>query len=311
MNIILFVTAVLCAWCAFCTLEPQHAEAARERRPAVAGSFYPGSSKELTNVVDKYLADAEKKELPGHLIALIAPHAGYVYSGHVAAYAYKQLQGKSIDTIVLVGPCHRSAFRGVAVYDKGAFRTPLGTVEVDETLAARLIKQARGITSMPQPHEYEHSLEVQLPFLQRVLLDFKIVPILMYDFSDENCTMLSRALFECLQNGKNTIMVASTDLCHYPSYEEAKKADSVVISAISQFDPDLLRKSEDEYMRKRIPNLHCMLCGTGPVISVMKAAKYLGANSAEILKYANSGDVSIGNKSQVVGYLAAAIIKTK
>jgi len=280
----------------------------RVRRPAVAGAFYPGSSRELTATVDKYLADAEKKELQGELIALIAPHAGYVYSGHVVAYAYKQLQGKSIDTVVLVGPSHRYSVRGAAVYDSGAFQTPLGTVAIDEELTSKLIKQERRITSAPQVHDDEHCLEVHLPFLQRVLQQFKIVPMLMYDFSDANCKMLSQALFSCL-NEKNALLVASTDLCHYPNYEEAKKADSVVISAISKFDPDLLRKNTDEYMRKPIKNLHCMLCGTGAVITVMQAAKLLGANSVEILKYANSGDVTFGDKSQVVGYLAAAIYK--
>lgn len=308
MIAILFAVALLLVLCAFAILKPQYAYATKARRPAVAGSFYPGSSRQLAADVDRYLADAEKKELQGELVALIAPHAGYVYSGHVAAYAYKQLQGKSIDTVVLIGPSHRYPVRGVAVYDSGAFQTPLGTVDIDEELASALINQERKITSAPEVHDGEHCLEVHLPFLQRVLQQFSIVPILMYDFSDANCKMLSQALSSCL-NGKNTLLVASTDLCHYPSYEEAKKADNIVVSTISQFDPDLLRKNTDEYMRKPVRNLHCMLCGTGAVITVMQAAKLLNANSVEILKYANSGDVPFGDKSQVVGYLAAAIYK--
>ena len=186
------------------------------RRPAVAGTFYPGSSKELTAVVDKYLADAEKKELQGELVALIAPHAGYVYSGHVAAHAYKQLQEKSINTVVLVGPSHRYMVRGAAVYDSGAFQNPLGVVEVDAELASALIEQGQGLTSMPQAHDQEHSLEVHLPFLQRLLQQFKIVPILMHDFSDDNCEMLSEALSACL-HGRNALLVASTDLSHFLS----------------------------------------------------------------------------------------------
>jgi AmmeMemoRadiSam system protein B len=308
MNPILFIATLLFVWFVFLVLKPQYAEAAKVRRPAVAGAFYPSSRKELTAMVDGYLADAEKKELKGELIALIAPHAGYVYSGHVAAYAYKQLQGKSIDTVVLVGPSHRYLVSGAAVYASGIFETPLGMVELDKEFASELVNHEQGIASLPQAHDSEHCLEVQLPFLQRVLQNFKIVPILMYDFSDENCKMLSQALRVCL-NGKNAILIASTDLCHYPEYEEAKKADNVVISAISKFDPDLLRKNTDEYMRKGIPNLHCMLCGSGAVIAVMQAAKSLGADAVEILKYANSGDVSFGDRSQVVGYLAAAIYK--
>ena len=132
---------------------------ANVRRPAVAGSFYPGSSSELTATVDKYLAETEEKELQGELIALIAPHAGYVYSGHVAAYAYKQLQGKSIDTVVLIGPSHRYSVRGAAVYGSGAFQTPLGTVEIDEQLVSELIEQEPRITSAPQSHDDEHCLE--------------------------------------------------------------------------------------------------------------------------------------------------------
>jgi len=277
------------------------------RRPAVAGTFYPGSSKELTAVVDKYLADAEKKELQGELVALIAPHAGYVYSGHVAAHAYKQLQEKSINTVVLVGPSHRYMVRGAAVYDSGAFQNPLGVVEVDAELASALIEQGQGLTSMPQAHDQEHSLEVHLPFLQRLLQQFKIVPILMHDFSDDNCEMLSEALSACL-HGRNALLVASTDLSHFLSYSDAKKVDDAVVSAISQFDLDLLKKNTNEYMRKASGSQY-VPCGIGAVITVMQAAQKLGANAIEILKYANSGDVSFGDKSQVVGYLSTAIYK--
>ena len=138
---------------------------ANVRRPAVAGSFYPGSSSELTATVDKYLAAAEKKELQGELIALIAPHAGYVYSGHVAAYAYKQLQGKSIDTVVVIGPSHRYSVRGAARHDSGAFQTPWGPVEIADRLGSELYEQERSITSAPQSHDEQTCRSVQLPSL--------------------------------------------------------------------------------------------------------------------------------------------------
>ena len=277
------------------------------RSPAVAGSFYPDSPQVLSAQVGKFIDDASLKETNGELIGLIVPHAGYVYSGHVAGYAYKQLMGQSFDTVVLVGLSHRYPIDTAAIYARGAFRTPLGDVQIDEDLAAEIMRLNSEIIDLPPAHANEHSLEVQLPFLQYLLPDFRIVTILLQDDSPENVIPLSEAIAEAMGD-RSTLLIGSTDLCHYPIYEEARRSDQVVIEAIECFDPDYLRKQMDQYMQHQpIQNLHCMMCSTGAVYTTMRAAKALGGNRIEVLKAANSGDVPIGEWDQVVGYMAAGI----
>ncbi len=277
------------------------------RFPAVAGSFYSDSPKVLSAQVGKFINDSALKGTGGKLIGLIAPHAGYIYSGHVAGYAYKQLMGQSFDTVVLVGLSHRYPIEGAAIYARGAFRTPLGDIHIDEDLAAEIMRLNGDILDLPSAHANEHSLEVQLPFLQYLLSDFRIVTILLQDDSPENVIPLSQAIAEALGN-RSCLLIGSTDLCHYPVYEEARKSDQVVIEAIGHFDPDYLREQLDGYMQHRLArNLHCMMCSTGAIYTTMRAAKALGGNRIEVLKAANSGDVSIGRQDQVVGYMAAGI----
>ena len=279
------------------------------RSPAVAGSFYPDSPQVLSTQVGKFIDDAELAKTDGKLIGLIVPHAGYVYSGHVAGYAYNQLMGQSFDTVVLVGLSHRYPISGAAIYARGAFRTPLGDVQIDEDLAAEIMRLNSEIIDLPPAHANEHSLEVQLPFLQYLLPDFRIVTILLQDDSPENVIPLSQAIAEAM-GGRSALLIGSTDLCHYPAYEEARKSDQVVIEAIGHFDPDYLRNQMDGYMRRQpVQNLHCMMCSTGAIYTTMRVAKALGGNRIEVLKAANSGDVPIGGWDQVVGYMAAGIYR--
>ena len=279
------------------------------RSPAVAGSFYPDSPQVLSAQVEKFVDDAELKETDGELIGLIAPHAGYVYSGHVAGYAYKQLVGRSFDTVVLLGLSHRYRIDGAAIYVHGAFRTPLGDIPIDEDLAAEVMRLNSDILDLPPAHENEHSLEVQLPFLQHLLSDFRIVPILLQDDSPENVIPLGQTIAEAMCN-RSCLLIGSTDLCHYPTYDEAQKSDQVVVEAIERFDPDYLREQMDEYMQRQpAQNFHCMMCSTGAIYTTMRAAKALGGNRVEVLKAANSGDVPIGGRDQVVGYMAAGIYR--
>ena len=279
------------------------------RSPAVAGSFYPDSPKVLSAQVEKFIDDAALKETDDELIGLIAPHAGYVYSGHVAGYAYKQLVGQSFDTVVLLGLSHRYPIGTAAVYARGAFRTPLGDIPIDEDLAAEITRLNSDILDLPPAHANEHSLEVQLPFLQHVLPDFRIVTILLQDDSPENVVPLSQAIAEAMDD-RSCLLIGSTDLCHYPVYGEARKSDQVVIEAIGHFDSDYLREQMDEYMQVHpAQNFHCMMCSTGAIYTTMRAAKVLGGNRIEVLKAANSGDVPIGGRDQVVGYMAAGIYR--
>ena len=293
----------MCAW------KTKLTDTETVRLPAVAGSFYPDSQKALSAQVGNFIDDADLKPAEGKLIGLIAPHAGYVYSGHVAGGAYKQLEGQSFDTVVLVGLSHRYPIGGAAIYARGAFRTPLGDIEIDEELAAEIMRLNSHIVDLPPAHANEHSLEVQLPFLQHVLSDFRIVPILLQDDSLENVIPVSQAIIRAMGD-QSALLIGSTDLCHYPVYEEAQKSDQVVIEAIGHFDADYLREQMDEYMRIHpVQELHCMMCSTGAIYATMSAAKALGGNRIEVLKAANSGDVPIGRHDQVVGYMAAGIYR--
>ena len=195
------------------------------RAPAVAGSFYPSSRNALSAQVQAFIESAELQPTSGELIGLIAPHAGYVYSGHVAGYAYKQLAGKSFDTVILIGLSHRYPVRGAAICAHGSFRTPLGDVEIDEEIAAEIMRLDGKVVDMPLAHANEHSLEVQLPFLQGSLSDFRIVPILLQDDSPDNVIPLSQAIAHAVGD-RSVLLLGSTDLCHYPVYNLPRQSRS-------------------------------------------------------------------------------------
>lgn len=266
------------------------------RRSVIAGSWYPGTKAELARTVDGFLANAKKEELGGELMGLIAPHAGYVYSGQVAAYAYKQLEGLDFPIVAIVSPVHRMFVGRYAVTAKRYYETPLGLVEVDGELVDAL-DEAVGLNRVER--DDEHSLEIQLPFLQRVLGRFKLLPVMMGDQSLPACRALGEALAGVLR-GKRALLVASTDLSHFHPYDTAVRLDRVVLDHIEKFDPEGLALD--------LERGRCEACGGGPVIAVMLAAKALGANRARVLKYANSGDVT-GDRWQVVGYAAGAIYR--
>ncbi|OGL38992.1 MAG: AmmeMemoRadiSam system protein B [Candidatus Schekmanbacteria bacterium RIFCSPHIGHO2_02_FULL_38_11] len=265
------------------------------RESVIAGSWYPGGKAALESQIDKFLANAKKEDNSG-LISLISPHAGYMYSGSVAAFAYKQLEGMKINTVIIIAPSHHVPIKGASVYNKGAFRTPLGLVEIDEDLSDKLIKENPFFYFHEGAHRDEHSLEIQLPFLQRVLGNFKMVPIVMYDRSVENCKSLASSISKIVF--KNSLLVASTDLSHYYSNEKAVKLDKAVIDCVQFLDPEKLSQNFD--------NGICEACGAGPVITTMLVSKLLGAKKSKIFKYATSGDTS-GDYSRVVGYLSAGI----
>lgn len=279
------------------------------REPAVAGSFYPETPSELRRVVDDYLQRAERKEIGGTLVGIIVPHAGYVYSAPVATYAYRLLVGQSFDTVILIGLSHQYPVDGVAIVAQGAFRTPLGDIAIDEEIAAEIMERCPTVLDIPRAHRDEHSLEVQLPFLQRVLPSFRIVPLLLQDDSSDIVNELSAGIAAAIR-GRSAVLVGSTDLCHYPVYAEAVRSDRVVTDAIVRFEIEHLRSQMAAYTRThRVPNLHCMMCSTGAVYSAMATAKLLGATKLSVLASANSGDVPTGGKDQVVGYMAAAMCR--
>ncbi len=272
------------------------------REPAVAGSFYPADAGELAKMADGFLAQAAPPPV-NDVVALVAPHAGYQYSGPVAAYSYALLKGRKVERVVVIAPSHVESFGFSSVYDGSAYATPLGEIPVDQVFAAKLAAalktkpSGRGHTVSGQ--RGEHSIEVQLPFLQRVAGNFKLVPLVMGDQSYEACRALGRALASLIR-GPETIIVASSDLSHYHPYDVATKTDHKTLLAIEEWDYLSLSRNLERQVWEA--------CGGGPIIAAMIAAEKLGARKATLLKYANSGDTS-GVKSQVVGYGAMAFSK--
>lgn len=272
------------------------------RKPAVAGQFYTGDPVALSKELTDFFKKAKKEPIPGQIIALIAPHAGYMYSGQVAAHAFKLLEGLSFETVLVISPSHIAYFSGASVYNGGAYETPLGTIPVDTTLAGKIADQDKRVLLSDKGHDFvgmrgEHSLEVELPFLQTVLGKFKLVAIVIGDQDYATCEALGKAMAKALE-GENALIVASSDLSHFHPYSEAVRLDNIVINHVNSFDADGLHKD--------LSSGACEACGGGPIVATMIAAKGLGADKAKVLNYANSGDVT-GDKSGVVGYMAAVM----
>jgi len=276
------------------------------RRAAVAGSWYPATAAAIAEEVDRYLEAAEPVSAPGRLVALLSPHAGLRYSGPVAAHGYALLRAPAAEpgrgrgglAVVLVGPSHRSAFDGVALQARGAWETPLGQAPIDEELAQALLDADPVVFDDPDVHRDEHSLEMQMPFLQRLVPGLRIVPMLMGTQSRDEVLSLAAALAKALA-GRRALLVASSDLSHYQPAAVANRADAEVVGQVDRFD--------EAALMVRLETHHNVACGGGPVVAVMKAARVLGADRATVLKYGDSGDVGERDKSHVVGYLSAAL----
>jgi AmmeMemoRadiSam system protein B/AmmeMemoRadiSam system protein A len=268
--------------------------------PVVAGTWYPETASELRKLVEEYLSRVPERDSKGRTVAIISPHAGYIYSGQVAAHSFKAVQGQKFDSVIVIGPSHYVPFKGVATYDCAGFRTPLGVIPLDSKLIAALVKRESRIKDLPGVFRQEHSLEAELPFLQIVLPGFKLVPLVMGDPDVTTCRWLAEAIVECTK-GKSVLIVASSDLSHYHSYDVAAEMDQRLLQKIGAMDIEGI----DQCLEGR----KCEACGQGPIITAMLAAKKLGADRCDILKYANSGDVT-GEKMSprgVVGYGAARI----
>jgi AmmeMemoRadiSam system protein B len=268
------------------------------RKAAVAGQWYPGTATELAAAVDGHLASADLcgVQVHGDLVALIAPHAGLKYSGPVAAHAYRLLRDRLFDVAVLVGPSHFVGFDGVALYPSGGFDTPVGVMSIDAGCARAIAAVSPVVHEHPGTHVREHSLEMQLPFLARLAPAIPIVPLLMGYQTAETAAALGAALAIAL-HGRKALLIASTDLSHYHDAKTASALDRIVIDCVARFDADGLQTA--------LAATPEHACGGGPMVAVMRAAHAAGARDARILNYADSGDVS-GDKSSVVGYLAAA-----
>lgn len=266
------------------------------RRSVFAGSWYDSNPDSLSRQLDNYLLQAETTVPTEGIVGLIAPHAGYIYSGRIAAHAYRLVYGKDYDTVVIIGTAHRYGFRGCSIYPKGGYETPLGVASIDESLASA-ISEASGFKFIPNAHAQEHSVEMQVPFIQRVLPEAKIVPIVMGDPSKKTISSLAEAFAETLI-GKKVLVVASTDLSHFFAKEKAKTVDAGTLSLIESMDTETIIKKMGQ--RENI------MCGGGPVAAVLLYAKEMEAPKVRIVERADSSQAG-GDESRVVGYAAAAV----
>lgn len=274
------------------------------RKPAVAGIFYPGNAVELAQTIATLYSQVEKISLEGTPLALVAPHAGYPYSGRTAAKAYKLLEGEQYDTVVVVSPSHRVFFKGSSVYDGSGYETPLGVVEIDRNLSKKLATIQPSVYFSNMGHaggatRGEHALEVQLPFLQVVLGRFKLVAVVMGDQEEDTINSLAETLAAGLK-GTNTLMVASTDLSHFHSQKKAERLDGAIQYAVEKFDAELLIDTLETGKGEA--------CGGGIVAAVMKAARRLGGKRVKLLEYTTSGETT-GDFQEVVGYLSAVVVR--
>jgi AmmeMemoRadiSam system protein B/AmmeMemoRadiSam system protein A len=280
------------------------------RHPVVAGSFYPSEPTELRDLIHALLDQAEP--MPQEPIAVIVPHAGYLFSGAVAATAFRQLEGRRYEAIIVLGTNHSAAdFRKIAVWPSGAYSTPLGLLPVDAELAQSIIEaNPERIVADRSAQLAEHSIEVELPFLQCLDGCDAFVPIMIGEPSWENCQTLSEVLVKVL-SGKKALIVASSDLSHYPSYQDAVSVDLSSLLAICSMDTAAVLNNTRGWITQGVPNLVCTMCGEGPVLTAMMAAQGLGANRGTLLHYANSGDTPYGDRDQVVGYGAVVLWQGK
>jgi AmmeMemoRadiSam system protein B/AmmeMemoRadiSam system protein A len=282
------------------------------RKPAVAVTFYPGDQRILSSMIEGFLESVPEKKISGDVVGLILPHAGYVYSGQVAAYGTKQIENKKYDTVILIGPSHNFWLNKAAVDTSDVYHTPLGDIPVDKKIAAEIAGSSKLIEKNIRAHIPEHCLEVELPFLQTTLKEFKIVPILISRFSMDEYKTIAESIASVSKKHKNKkfLYVISTDMSHYPSQKDANYVDKKMLKALNKYDPLFLKKESDKLLSTGYPNLNCVLCGEGAVITGIYLMKTLGADRITPLHYANSGDVS-GDSSRVVGYCAVAFTQKK
>jgi AmmeMemoRadiSam system protein B len=276
------------------------------RRSVIAGNWYPGTEKSLTRAVDEYLAQVDQPLVTGELLGLISPHAGYAYSGQTAAYAYHQLQGRQVDSVVLLGPSHRAWVGEYATSVEKAYETPLGPVPLDQVFVGDLGER---VSLRRVQGDAEHSLEIQLPFLQRQLGEFRLVPIMMSADDPAVAQRLAAALVEVIgqraDEGKRTLLVASSDLHHIENYDEVVRRDQPVVDAVEAYDL--------ERLTSLLMAPGCSVCGRIPILAVLHAARGLGADAVRVLHHTNSGDVTGQRRAgqYTVGYMAAAVYRSE
>jgi len=266
------------------------------RPPQVAGYFYPSDPVKLQKEINLMLANCKVSVSAKIIFGIIAPHAGYIYSGKTAAYAYNAINGKKFKTVIVISPSHSEYFSGISIFDGDAYQTPIGILEVDKIISEKLLNQSKVIRKSQEGHRREHALEVQLPFLQTVLKDFKIVPVVMGDQTKLYVDELASAIAYVMD--EDTLIVVSSDLSHFHNKMEANELDSVIENHIMNLDPESLMND--------LASSNCEACGGGPIAVMLKAAKLKNIKSSLVLHRSDSGDTT-GDNREVVGYLSAVV----
>lgn len=275
-------------------------------RPSpLAGTWYPANSQALSHAVDGYLAAAKLPDLQGEVIALIAPHAGHIYSGAVAGYAFAAIRELTPQRIAILSPMHHLYAQPLLTSAHSAYQTPLGEIAVDDKmikdLSARLDEKL-GFGLTPVANDQEHAIEIEIPFLQRAVKStFTLLPVMMRSQTQEIAREMGAALAETVR-GTNTLLVASTDLSHFYPQTVAKQMDAAMLKQVADFSPEGVFEVEQ--------NGQGEACGIGALAAVLWAAQALGADTVKVLRHATSADVT-GDTRRVVGYGAAVILKTK
>ncbi len=271
------------------------------KKPNVSGQFYSADPKKLSNDVEQFLSQASVSPSDDHIEMMIAPHAGYAYSGSVAAYSFKAVSKKKYKTIVILAPSHFYNFDGISIWPEGSFETPLGAADVDNQFAQKLISQDDKFYFDEQAFQKEHSLEVEIPFLQKTFHDFKIVPVVFGNPRYETLEKFAAKLKEVVGSRNDVLIVVSTDMSHYHNDEFARDMDAKTITAVKNLQPVELYKQC--YLRT------LELCGFIPVTTALIYAKAKGLDNVQILRYGNSGDVT-GDRTSVVGYFSAVFSRS-
>ena len=275
--------------------------AAEIKEADLAGSWYPASKTQLEDQLKGYLDDANPEKIEGRILVVIVPHAGYLYSGPVAAYSYKAIQDRGIKTVIVLGFSHRQYLDGISVYGGDSWKTPLGEIAVDTAMTGKIIASNPRFRFQKELFDGENSVEMQIPFIQMALSDdVKIVPIAFGNQNYSDAHALATELADLVKDRSDCLIVASTDLSHYHPYQDANSIDKRTIDTLGRL------KAKEFYDEAKMGQ--CELCGLMPVAASLLAAQILGYDKIKTLKYANSGDIT-GDKAKVVGYLSAVIYK--
>ena len=286
------------------------------KHAALAGQWYSGNPRALKAEIQSYLDQARMAEPPGEILAVMSPHAGYTFSGPVAGFSYRALQGRGIDTAIVLAVCHSGAAEA-SILDVEACETPLGRIDIDRELVSEFRQSIPGLPYIKAAHtgafgRPENSAEMQIPFIQTALPGARVVEILIGGQDPELGRQIGNGISSVLKNHpeKKFVLVASSDMTHYPPYEDAVRIDGQTLEALVTLNEEYIRNRLAELEREPVRGLHCVLCGAGAVLVALRAAGNLGADRAEILAYRNSGDSTYGSRDEVVGYGSLAVYRS-